>query len=204
MASRVVARRPRGKLRYVAGLDAAYSPDKKRCIAAAVLWDAGADEIVEQHVAVRNITFPYVPGLLSFREAPAVLAALRKLRRTPDGLLCDGHGYSHPRRFGLACHVGVICELPTIGCAKSLLVGEYQEPVATRGASTPLVDPKNGELIGSLLRTQDGVRPVFVSVGHCIDLKSAERVVLTCATRYRLPEPTRLADRLVAQAKRRL
>jgi deoxyribonuclease V len=190
------ARRPR----VVAGVDAAFTRDGERCIAGVVLWDRRERRTLERHVALRPLTFPYVPGLLSFREAPAVLAALRKLSREPDALICDGQGLAHPRRFGLACHVGVLSGLPTVGCAKSRLVGRHAEPGRLRGSRTALTD--GSERIGTVLRTRDGVRPLFVSIGHRVDLAGAVRLVLDCATRYRLPEPTRLADRLVALARR--
>jgi deoxyribonuclease V len=188
--------------RLVAGLDAAFSRDDRRCLAAVVVWDVRAHTVIEQHVAVRPLTFPYVPGLLSFREGPALLAALRKLRTPPDVLICDGHGLAHPRRFGIACHVGVILNRPTIGCAKSRLIGTHRQPGSGRGALAPLRD--HGEVIGSVLRTQDGINPVFVSVGHLIDLRGAQQIILACALRYRLPEPTRLADQLVGAAKRKI
>jgi deoxyribonuclease V len=183
--------------RLVAGVDSAFAAGA--CIAGAVLWDARTGEVVEQHVARRPLVFPYVPGLLSFREAPAILAALRKLRRRPDALLVDGHGLAHPRRFGIACHLGVLLGLPTAGCAKSRLVGEHGEPGSARGSRTPLVD--GAERLGSVLRTRDGGRPIYVSVGHRIDLAGAERLVLACARGHRLPEPTHLADRLVAYTR---
>ena len=190
---------PRGPLRLVAGVDMAFSEDGARCIAGVVLWDTARQAVVEEHLATRRVTFPYIPGLLSFREAPAVLLALRKLRRVPDVLLCDGHGLAHPRRFGLACHLGVIVDLPTVGCAKSRLVGDHAEPRALRGSKVALTH--RGEVIASVLRTRDGVKPVFVSIGHRIDLATAERVVLESGAGYRLPEPTRRADRLVARAR---
>jgi deoxyribonuclease V len=186
--------------RFIAGLDAAFTADGGHVIGAAVIWDVRARAVVEQHTALRRVTFPYVPGLLSFRETPAVLAALRKVHVIPDALLCDGHGYAHPRRFGLACHVGVLTGLPTAGCAKSLLVGTYRSLGRRRGARARLVH--DGEVIGTVLRTQDGVRPVFVSVGHRLDLAAATRLVLGCSVRFRLPEPTRLADQLVGAARR--
>ncbi len=186
----------------MAGVDAAFTPDGRHCIAAAVVWDVRQRVMAECQIAIRKIAFPYVPGLLSFRETPAILAALRRLRLEPDALICDAHGFAHPRRFGLACHVGVLCELPTIGCAKSRLIGAHPDPGAQRGARAALRDA--GELVGYVLRTQDGVRPVYVSVGHRIDLPTATRVVLACAVRFRLPEPTRLADHLVRMAKHRM
>ncbi|MCP4591321.1 MAG: deoxyribonuclease V [bacterium] len=201
LASRVEQRRPERPIRLVAGTDLAFSRDGRDCLAAVVVWDMRTQAVVEQHVARRKLAFPYVPGLLSFREAPALLAALRKLKQVPDVVMCDGHGLAHPRRFGIACHLGVILGLPTIGCAKSRLVGRHDDPAPERGQRTPLHD--RGQRIGTVLRTRHEVKPVFVSVGHQIDLRSAERIVLACAMRYRLPEPTRLADRLAAEAKRK-
>jgi deoxyribonuclease V len=129
-----------------------------------------------------------------------VLAALRKLEGTPDAVMCDGQGYAHPRRFGLACHVGLIVNLPTLGCGKSRLCGDHQEPGRKRGAKCSLRHDR--EIVGTVLRTREGVKPVYVSVGHRMDLATAERLVLECAVGYRLPEPTRRADRLVAAVKR--
>jgi len=189
-----------GVPRFVAGVDAAFSRDDRLCLAAVVVWDLLERRVVEQRVAARRLTFPYVPGLLSFREGPAVLAGLRKLRTLPDVLICDGHGWAHPRRFGIASHVGVLVNRPSIGCAKSRLVGTHRQPGERRGSVVPLTD--GSEVIGCVLRTQDGINPVFASVGHLIDLHTAQRLVLACATRFRLPEPTRLADHLVGVAKR--
>ncbi len=149
--------------------------------------------VVEQAVATAEAG-PYVPGLFSLREAPAALAALARLAARPDAIVCDGHGRAHPRRFGLACHIGVELDLPTVGVAKSLLVGAHGPLAPERGATAPVVDA--GEVVGVALRTQPGVKPVYVSVGHAISLASAARLVLACAPRYRLPETTRLADRL--------
>lgn len=189
-------------LRLVAGLDAAFSTDGRECLAAVVLWDATEGRVVEQHVARRPLAFPYVPGLLSFREAPVLLAALERLDSTPDVLLCDGQGLAHPRRFGIACHLGVLLDLPSVGCAKSRLTGEHAAPGPKRGSGVPLLDGE--EVIGCVLRSRDRVRPLYVSVGHRIDLAGAAALVLGCGRGYRLPEPTRLADRLVASAKRAL
>lgn len=188
--------------RWIAGLDAAFTRDGQYCLSAVVLWDAQTDRVVEQHTARARLRFSYIPGLLTFREAPALLAGLRKLRQVPEVLMCDGHGLAHPRRFGIAAHLGLLCDLPTVGCAKSRLCGEHDEPRRRRGDFAPLWD--DDEHIGDVLRTQTGVRPVYVSVGHRCDLTGARNLVLRCATRYRLPEPTRLADRLVALAKREL
>lgn len=200
LADRVSTRPPLELPRLIAGLDAAFSRDGRQCIAGVVLWDVGAQVPVEKHVAYKPVTFPYVPGLLSFREAPALLAALRKLHLTPDALMCDGQGIAHPRRFGIACHMGILCGLPSIGCAKSRLIGDHDAPRPPRGSSAPLSD--RGSTIGAALRTQASVRPVYVSVGHLFDLDGAIATVLACSKRYRIPEPTRLADLLVAAEKR--
>lgn len=191
---------PREPIRTVAGLDAAFSRDGRDCIGGVVLWDVVKRVVLESHSARRPLRFPYVPGLLSFREAPALLAALAKLKQRPDAILCDGHGYAHPRRLGIACHIGLVADLPSAGCGKSRLVGEHREPAAKRGSRARLTD--RGEVIGRVVRTRDGVKPVYVSAGHHMDLATAEKLVLRCAIGYRLPEPTRLADRLVAEVKR--
>lgn len=193
---------PSQEIRFVAGVDSAFSIDGTQCLACAVIWDTRKNKIVEQQTAALELTFPYIPGLLSFREAPAALEVLKKLMGEPDALICDGQGLAHPRRFGLACHLGIITDLPTLGCAKSRLVGTYQEPGEKRGSREPLLD--RGEVIGTVLRTRDKVKPVFVSVGHKINLVRAEQVVLECGTGFRLPEPTRQADRLVSIFKSEL
>jgi deoxyribonuclease V len=148
-------------------------------------------EWVDGAVAMCSVTFPYVPGLLSFREAPVLLATLHALDALPDVLLCDGQGLAHPRRFGLACHVGVWLEQPTIGCAKTRLHGQGGEPELKRGSTVPLTQA--GRVIGAVVRTRTAVKPVYVSVGHRITLPQAIEIVLQCAPRYRLPEPLRLA-----------
>ena len=200
LADAVMCRGSVRSLHLAAGADLAFSAGGKECIAGVVLWDIREQCVLEQYVIRRPVRFPYVPGLLSFREAPAVAAALRKLRREPDVFLFDGQGYAHPRRFGLACHVGLWLNRPSIGCAKSILVGSCDDPASKKGAQTPLVH--KDERIGLALRTRDGVKPVYVSVGHKLSLASAATIVLECCTKYRLPEPTRLADQLVAKAKR--
>jgi len=196
LAPRVIRRAPRRELRLVAGVDAAFSRDGKRCVAGVVLWDMHARREVESHTASRPLVFPYVPGLLSFREAPAVLAALSELDQEPDVIMCDGQGLAHPRRLGIACHVGVFVDLPSVGCAKSRLVGTHRTPGFRRGATVRLID--RGEIIGCVLRTRDNVRPLYVSIGHRLDLETARRLVLRCGGGFRLPEPTRRADHLVS------
>jgi deoxyribonuclease V len=194
-----------GKLehcRYVAGADVAYTRSREQLIAAIVIWDREQSEVVEYCVERQPVRFPYVPGLLSFRESPAVLEAFGRLNLEPDLLMVDGHGYAHPRRFGIACHLGVLLDLPTIGCAKSLLVGEHK-PVPDRvGAWVPLRD--HNEVIGAALRTRVHVRPIYVSVGHKLDLEQAIYLTLQCCTGYRLPEPSRQAHLLVTRRKSQL
>ena len=156
-------------------------------------------EIIEQATAVDRAQFPYVPGLLSFREIPPFLKCFRQLSATPDAVLVDGQGYAHPRRFGLACHLGWLLELPTIGCAKSILCGTYGKLPACRGATAPLVH--RDETVGLAVRTRTGVQPMFISIGHRAELAGAAELVLRCATRYRLPEPTRAAHMLGNQLR---
>ncbi|MBD3161369.1 MAG: deoxyribonuclease V [Candidatus Eisenbacteria bacterium] len=181
------------RLRLVAGCDAAIAGAELH--AAVVVLALPSLEVVERREGSAPLRFPYVPGLLSFREIPALLAAFGALHRRPDAVLCDGQGIAHPRRLGLASHLGLILDLPCVGVAKSRLVGEAREPGPRRGSATRLVD--RGEVVGRLLRTRDRVRPVYVSIGHRITLPDAVRLVLRCGAGYRLPEPTRLADRWV-------
>ena len=188
------------KPRTVAGVDVSYASDGTgdRLAAAAVVLDAATLKVVDQSVAVGTAAFPYVPGLFAFRELPTLLDALRGLATTPDLLVCDGFGVAHPRRFGLACHLGVLTGLPSIGVGKTAFVGTYEPPGPRRGDASPLTD--GGEIIGRVLRTRDGVKPVFVSVGHRTDLDSACRNVLDLTPEFRLPETTRRADRLSRDA----
>ncbi|MFI0409668.1 deoxyribonuclease V [Actinomadura sp. 3N508] len=186
--------------RTVAGLDVSYSGDGTgtRLAAAVVVLNATTLQVVEESVAVGTATFPYVPGLFAFRELPTLLDALRALKSTPDLLVCDGFGVAHPRRFGLACHLGVLTGVPTIGVGKTAFIGTYEQPGRHRGDTSPLLH--DGQVIGRVLRTRDGVKPVFVSVGHRTDLETACRNVLGLTPRYRLPETTRKADRLSRDA----
>ena len=169
--------------------------------ATVVAWDVERRRVIERRARSLPLQFPYVPGLLSFREAPALLAALRRLRTPVDALLCDGQGIAHPRRFGLACHLGVLLGLPAVGCAKSRLVGDWIEPGRERGERSPLT--LGAERIGTVLRTRTGVRPLFVSPGHLCDFEGAADLVLRCGGGLRLPEPVRLADHHVGLFKHR-
>lgn len=178
--------------RLIAGVDAAFIHDK--IIAAACLYEYPELMPVEDAFAVGNITFPYIPGYLSFREGPAVIEVVNKLSRKPDLILFDGQGIAHPSGMGIAAHVGVLLGMPSIGCAKSRLVGDYVEPGHAKGKFTKLVYKR--ETVGAVLRTRDNVKPLFISPGHLTDLKDAIRFVLACTDRYRLPEPLRKADAL--------
>lgn len=163
-------------------------------IAAAVMVDYPSLEVMEQRIVDGDVTFPYIPGLLSFREAPLCLSAIRSLAQAPDLLLVDGHGRAHPRRFGLACHLGLELEIPTIGVAKSILIGSFGPLGIERESTSPI--RSDGEIIGMVVRTRTGVSPLYVSVGNLITLSEAVVWTLNTTTRYRLPEPSRSAHRL--------
>ena len=191
LAQRVDDTTPLTSFDLVAGADISYNRRDPTLYAAVVVWRPADGTIVATADVVAQAQFPYVPGYLSFREAPAVLEAFRQLDVTPDVVLCDGQGRAHPRRLGLACHLGLWLGVPTIGCGKSRLCGTFEEPGSTRGEASPLID--RDEIVGKVLRTRDRVRPLYVSAGHRIDLASAVAVVLACGRGYRQPEPTRLA-----------
>ena len=178
--------------RYVAGVDCAFVEDK--IIAVAVVFRVPELICVEEKWVIEETEFPYIPGLLSFREGPALVSVIKRLSTKPDVILFDGQGIAHPRRVGIATHIGILLDVPTIGCAKSKLVGEYEEPEDHRFAHTPLVYKE--EVVGVVLRTKKGVLPIFVSPGHRITVEDALRVVTLCVARYRLPEPVRRADLL--------
>ncbi|MGD8962749.1 MAG: deoxyribonuclease V [Desulfobacterales bacterium] len=176
----------------VAGVDTAYR--QNRACAAVVVYSLKDLKVMEEVVAVQPTRFPYIPGLLSFREGPVILEALSRLKAVPDILMFDGQGIAHPRRCGLASHIGLLTGIPAIGCAKTRLIGDFQEPQSTRGSTTRLTDVR--ETVGAVVRTRTGVKPVFVSIGHRMDLDTCIRVVLKSCRGYRLPEPLRRADHL--------
>ncbi|MFQ6193237.1 endonuclease V [Streptomyces sp. NPDC000405] len=180
------------------GVDVAYDDERDVVVAAAVALDGTTLEVVEEATAVGRVAFPYVPGLLAFREIPTVLAVLDRLTVTPGLVVCDGYGLAHPRRFGLASHLGVLTDLPTIGVAKNPFTFTYDPPGPARGDTSPLLD--SAEEVGRALRTQKGVKPVFVSVGHRVNLDHACAWSLALSPRYRLPETTRAADSLCRRA----
>jgi len=183
-------------IRYVAGVDAGYEDGGRVARAAVAVLAFPGLELVATSVARCPVIFPYVPGLLAFRELPAILAALANLHTAPDLILCDGQGIAHPRRFGIASHLGVLLDVPAIGAAKTRLTGRHAEPPNVKGAWTPLLD--GAETIGAVVRTRVGVKPIFVSIGHRVSLNTAIELTLACVTRYRLPETTRQAHHLAS------
>ncbi len=200
--------------KLIVGIDCAFSKDGKKIIAAVVVLKLPNFTPVETTTALRKVTFPYIPGLLSFREAPVCIAAVGKLKTKPDLFIIDGQGIAHPRRLGLAAHLGLFFDKPTIGCAKSRLIGQFEEPPLEKGAYTLLKDKKRMkpdtqytirntqyETIGAVVRTRTNIKPVFVSVGNKCLLKDAIKITLACAVKYRLPEPTRLAHQFVSKIK---
>lgn len=198
LARKVIRRTPAGLRRrlsnpdlLVGGADISFDRHAPHLFASVVIMRLGDLSVVERVGLRHKVTFPYVPGFLSFREVPPILAAWRQLKRQPDVLLCDGQGIAHPRRLGLASHLGLFLDLPTIGCAKSRLIGRYREPGRRKGSSSRLVD--GAEIIGRVLRTRTNVKPLYISIGHRIELEDAVSLVLRCCPRYRIPEPTREA-----------
>ncbi|HEY6189028.1 MAG TPA: deoxyribonuclease V [Pyrinomonadaceae bacterium] len=184
----------------IAGTDISFNKFEPTVYAGIVVLRLPSLEVVEEVGVVSETRFPYVPGLLSFRETPSVLEAWAKLKCEPDAVMFDGQGLAHPRRVGIACHVGLLIERPTLGCAKSVLVGKYEEPEEERGSWSPMID--KGEMVGAAVRTKNRVQPIFVSPGHLIDLPGAIQLTLECDGGYRQPEPTRRAHHLVNALRR--
>lgn len=187
-------------VKIIAGADVEYDKHSNLVAAAIVLLDAATCDLIEVATHVSTVSFPYIPGLFSFREMPPLVEAYKKLHQKPDVVICDGHGIAHPRRFGLACHLGVELDIPTIGCAKSLLIGSYSGLAFHRGATSPLVEAESGDIVGMALRTQLQINPLFVSIGHRISLSKAIETVLMMSREVRLPETTRQADRYAREA----
>ena len=185
-----------GDIKYVAGVDVSYSNDNRITQGAIAVLSFPELELKEQAIAQRPTSFPYIPGLLSFREIPAILDAFKKLNIIPDLLLCDGQGLIHPRRFGLACHLGVLVNIPSIGVAKSHYIGKYDAVGLEKGNWQPLIYQE--KVIGAVVRSRTGVKPIYVSTGHKISLKTAINYVLKCTSKYPLPETTRWADKLAS------
>jgi len=200
LRGRVVLDDDLGEVRLVAGADIALDLRERLGIGGVVVYTMPGLEEVERRTAICPLTFPYIPGLLAFREAPVLLEVFAQLEAEPDVVMFDAHGLAHPRRMGLACHLGLVLDVPAIGCAKSVLVGAFDEPPAEKGAWTPLVH--DGETVGAAVRTRDRVKPVYVSQGHRISLSRAIALTLACTDGTRIPKPTREADRLVGALKR--
>jgi deoxyribonuclease V len=194
LAQRIIREDQPGEVRYIAGVDMAINEENGKARAAVVLLTYPSLEIQERHIYEEPLRMPYIPGLLSFREAPAVLGAFARLLQQPDLVMVDGQGIAHPRRLGIASHLGLWLDLPTIGCGKSILTGHYQGLSEEAGTWVPLLD--NGETIGAVVRTRTHVKPMIVSLGHRISLETSIHYVLACCRGYRLPEPTRQADKL--------
>jgi deoxyribonuclease V len=200
LARTVDASTPLAPWRTLAAVDVSFDRGSEVLYAAVVVVAAETFEVIERAGLESPAKFPYVPGLLSFREAPAVLEAFERIKTRPDVVLCDGQGIAHPRRLGIASHLGLCLDLPTVGCAKSRLCGENNEPGPTRGDRSPLID--KGEVIGAVLRTRAKVAPLFVSAGHRCDLESAVGLVLATTCKYRLPVPSRMAHEYVNEVRR--
>ncbi len=200
LAGRVIVQKLQDNPRYVAGCDISFDKGSDIVYAGIVVLELPRLVEIAHTTATTEVKFPYIPGLLSFRESPPLLEAWEKLPLEPDVVMIDGQGYAHPRRFGIASHFGLLVDLPTIGCAKTLLIGTFEEPDSRAGSYSPLMDRE--EVVGAALRTRDGVSPVFVSVGYKVDLESAIEVVMRCTKEYRIPEPTRQAHLLVNALRR--
>lgn len=187
-------------INIIAGVDVEYDKESDTIAGAIVLMDYNTLDTIEVATHCMQVPFPYIPGLFSFREMPVLLEAFQKLLTFPDLIVCDGHGWAHPRRFGLACHLGVTLDMPALGCGKTRLFGHFEAPGQERGAVSSLFADDDNEHIGNVLRTQTGINPVFVSAGHKISLATATNIVLKMAIEFRLPETTRKADQYAREA----
>lgn len=196
LSSEIITSDQLGTVKYVAGVDVGFEENGTVSRAAVAVLSFPGLQLIEQAIAKSPTTFPYIPGFLSFREIPAVLEALKQISTTPNLIICDGQGIAHPRHFGLACHLGLLLNLPTIGAAKSLLIGKHDELPLEKGNWQPL--HHRGQIIGAVVRTRTRVKPIYVSPGHRISLPTAIDYILRCTPKYRLPETTRWADKLAS------
>ena len=203
LKDKVVSKNGFNQIKTVAGADLAILKDEKKLVCGIIVFSYPELNEIERTWEVVDEEFPYIPGLLAFREGPAIIKTYEKLKEKPDVLILDGHGIAHPRGFGIACYVGVLLDIPTMGIAKKRLYGTHQEPRDVPGSYEPLFS-KNGEQIGVALKTKKKTKPVFISAGHKIDLSTSKKIALMCVRGYRIPEPTRLADKYVAELKRGL
>jgi len=191
LAEKIVSSSVIDRVSYVAGADISYDKGSNTLFAAVIIFNFPDLKKVEIQSAIGQTSFPYIPGLLSFREIPLLIECFLKVEQNPDLLLCDAHGIAHPRRFGLASHLGLLLNTPSIGCAKTRLIGAGKEPAIEKGSWTSLMF--NGVEVGRMVRTRTGVKPMYISIGHLIDIDSAVRFTLACCTKYKMPEPTRQA-----------
>jgi len=204
LSKRVVKKIGFNEIKRIAGADLSILKTQKKLICGIIVFSYPELNIIEKVHTVVDESFPYIPGLLAFREGPAIIKAFKKIKSKPDLIMLDGQGLAHPRFFGIACHVGVLLNIPAIGVAKKKLYGEYTDPGDIKGSWNDLKDKKSNETIGAVLRTKDKVKPVFVSIGNKIDLITSVDLVLNCSRGYRIPEPTRQADKFVAQLKQEI
>jgi deoxyribonuclease V len=201
LRSQVITENTLGEMRLIAGADIATSQDSPKAYAGVVVLSYPALEVVEERGFEDDVTFPYIPGLLAFREGPLLIKVFEQLSTDPDVIVFDGQGVAHPRGIGIATHMGLVFDKPTIGCAKSLLFGRYQEPDPEKGAWAELRDSQ-GHIVGAVLRSKPKTTPIFVSIGHRVDLPAAIRILMECTRGVRIPEPTRLAHNFVTQLRR--
>ena len=199
LAQKIQIRTMPRQIKTVAGCDVAYNKESEQLIAGMVILRFPDLTIIDEITVSEPITFPYIPGYLSFREAPAILNLIKSYHRSIDLFLFDGHGIAHPRGLGIAAHIGVLINKPSIGCAKKRLIGTFEVPGEQKGSQTELY--YEGRVVGRVVRTKDRVKPIFISIGHAVNLGESVDFVLNCCLKYRLPEPTRLADVAVARAK---
>jgi len=197
LQKKIITKDSFGEIKQVAGVDVGFEEEGKITRAAIAILDFPSLQLNEVVIGRCKTEFPYVPGLLSFRELPAVIKGLEKLEQLPDLLLCDGQGFAHPRRFGLACHLGLITDIPSLGVGKTRLIGKYQEVPNQKGTWQPLMGKE--ECIGAVLRTRVNVKPIYISIGHRICLETAIDFVMQCTTRFKLPETTRIAHKYASQ-----
>ena len=204
LSSRVVQKNGFKSIGTIAGVDLAIFKKEKKLVCGIVVFSYPELEVLEKVYNISDEEFPYIPTLLAFREGPAILETFEKIRNKPDLIMLDGHGMAHPRSFGIACYIGVILGIPSFGVAKKRLFGEYDDPDTFKGANSPLTSGRDKKTVGTVLRTKDNVKPVFISVGNNIDLNTSVEIALECCRGYRIPEPTRLADKYVAELKKKI
>lgn len=204
LSDKVVTKNGFSEITKIAGADMAIFTKEKKMVCGIIVFSYPELQVIEKVWSIVDEKFPYIPSLLAFREGPAIIETYKKIKIKPDLMIIDGQGIAHPRGFGIASHVGVLLDIPTFGIAKKRLYGDYEEPEIKRGSVTRLFSRKNKATIGAVVRTKNKVKPVFVSVGNKVDLKTAIRITLSCDKGYKIPEPTRQADKYVAELKKEI